>query len=799
MLLSEIRQLIDEGKYAQARQRVQAVERGDKASVSDLITLQLLESQILAKVGKYAASLELAEETFTESKRIKLPLRAVDSLIVMAEALENLGRFDESLKAAQQADEMFNILVGEYAASSPDKRASIAYRKSRALMRKGDFDPALEFLEIALVLYQKTGNKIDIAHSLNSIGIIYWQKGYLDKALEYCSQSFQLREEIGNKQEIAHSLSNIGSIIQKKGDIDLALDYYQRSLVLQKEVGNRQDISRSLNNIGIIYQQKGELDQALDYCRRSLAFRLELGNKQDIAVSFNNMGVIYRDKGELGNALECYQQSLALNEETGSHRDIAYALNNIGEIYMKKGELDLALGSHKRSLTLREQIGNRQNIAVSLNNIGHIYYYKGEINLALEYYEESLELRKAIGNQHVIVLSLVNIGTIHQQMGDLPQALARLSHCLALCEEMGNNLLIAMTLFELISVTLDMDSQEQVQLYLEQLEVVNERASNKMISQQYRLAQALCLKTSTRPRDRGKAEEFFNQVLNEEIIDHQLTIVAIMNLCELLIVELHSSSDPDVLHEVQAHVSRLSEIATDQHSHWLLAETFVLKSKLALVELDLKRAQRFLSEAQRLAEKWGMTKLAIKVSTDYDAMLVQLNRWEELMERNASLLERLELADLDNIFRRMLRKHAIEVPQTPPEDPVMLLILSNSGICLFSQIFKQEGQLEDQLVGAFITAITRLGTNIFENSETIDRIVYREHTLAVKRLDSLCFIYAFKGQSYTALQKLDQFMMGLKKSSSSWEALQRVLETSQTLRLSEQEDINGILNRIFFN
>ncbi|MFQ5979965.1 MAG: tetratricopeptide repeat protein [Candidatus Heimdallarchaeota archaeon] len=798
-MLSEIQQLIDEGKYTQAHHRVQTIERGHTASLDDLITLQILESQILAKIGKYSASFELAEKTFTESKRRKLPLRAVDSLIVMAEALENLGRFDDSLKAAQQAEEMLSILVGEYAASSSGKRASIAFRKSRALMRKGDFDPALDFLEIALALYQKAGNKRDIAHSLNSIGIIFVQKGQLDNALEYCIQSLQLREEIGNKQEIADSLSLLGSIHHKEGDIDLALDHYQRGLALQKEVGNERDISRSLNNIGIIYQQKGELDQALDYYRQSLALREELGNKQDIAMSFNNIGVIYRDKGELDNALECYQQSLALNEETGSHRDIAYALNNIGEIHARKGELDLALESHKRSLALREQIGNNQYIAASLNNIGHVYYYKGEMTLALEYYEQSLALREAIGNQQHIVLSLVNIGTMHQQMGDLNQALSRLSHCLALCKEMGNNLLIAMTLFELTSVTLDMNSREEANLYLNELGSVNERAPNKLISQQYRLARALFLKTSTRPRDRGKAEELFDQVLNEEIIDQQLTIIALLNQCDLLIVELHSSSDPDVLHEVQSHVSRLSDIASDQHSHWLLAETFVLKSKLALVELDLKRAQRFLSEAQRLAEKWGMTKLAIKVSTDYDAMLVQLNRWEELLERNASLLERLELADLENIFRRMLRKHAIEVPQTLPEDPVMLLILSDSGICLFSRIFEQEGQLEDQLVGAFITAITRLGTNIFEDSETIDRIVYREHTLAVKRLDSLRFIYAFKGQSYTALQKLDQFMRGLEKSSLSWKALQRVLETSQALRPKEQEEINRLLNRIFFS
>ncbi|MHA2274056.1 MAG: hypothetical protein ACXACI_19610, partial [Candidatus Hodarchaeales archaeon] len=114
----------------------------------------------------------------------------------------------------------------------------------------------------------------------------------------------------------------------------------------------------------------------------------------------------------------------------------------------------------------------------------------------------------------------------------------------------------------------------------------------------------------------------------------------------------------------------------------------------------------------------------------------------------------------------------------------------------FSRIFS-ESQINDQLLGGFLSAISSFGAEMFEATETLDRIMYQEHTLALKPLDSLMFTYIFKGPSYSALQKLDRFTGTVHASTLAWNGLTRMVKTGKTLNNSEEIAIVDIANEIF--
>jgi len=77
--------------------------------------------------------------------------------------------------------------------------------------------------------------------------------------------------------------------------------------------------------------------------------------------------------------------------------------------------------------------------------------------------------------------------------------------------------------------------------------------------------------------------------------------------------------------------------------------------------------------------------------------------------------------------------------------------------------------MNDQLIGGFLSVIQTITTEIFD--QTLDRIKLKEHTILIRKDESLQACYVFKGQSYSAQQKLSKFINGLKENTSLFTAI----------------------------
>jgi hypothetical protein len=206
---------------------------------------------------------------------------------------------------------------------------------------------------------------------------------------------------------------------------------------------------------------------------------------------------------------------------------------------------------------------------------------------------------------------------------------------------------------------LDQNLLDKAHKYLDHLKSISNldvSSYDSLITQRYQVAQALMLKTSPRIKDKARAQEILQQFIEEECSDHDLTVAALLILCDLLLVELRMSSALEVLEEVKTINSRLLSIAKQQYSFWLFAETYVLKARLALFELDLKNSTQLLDQALLIAEENGLTKLAVKIYSEQTRLQDQMAQWQQLADRDASLNERLDLARLESMILRMARR-----------------------------------------------------------------------------------------------------------------------------------------------
>lgn len=325
--LIHVEDLIHEGKFDEALQFVKYIEKNAEISPIHRFTCEILKNIIFIKKGLYKEALKSLEMIFQKNNSMRNTLQGVKAYIAMAEALQYLGKLDESLNAIKEGERIVRTFKHEFPTNDLQQiNAFLLYQKGSVLQKKGDLDQAMNYHWQALTIRERIGNKYDIAASLNSIGMIYDLMGDWDRALEYYQQSLTLRNEIGNKLDIAISLNNIGVVYLLKGQMNQALDLYEQSLALFEQLGNKQYIAGSLTNIGIIHRVKGNLDLALDNYTQSLDIRREIGDKQEIARLFNNMGVIYADKGDWNQGLEYYKQCLTIREQNGNNHKISITL-----------------------------------------------------------------------------------------------------------------------------------------------------------------------------------------------------------------------------------------------------------------------------------------------------------------------------------------------------------------------------------------------------------------------------------------------------------------------------------------
>ncbi|MHA1996092.1 MAG: tetratricopeptide repeat protein [Candidatus Hodarchaeales archaeon] len=491
----------------------------------------------------------------------------------------------------------------------------------------------------------------------------------------------EIAEELNHAKELMH-----------QGRLKKALSNVER---LGKSVGlpDRDQFACELLKSNIL--SRLPLDEALKYCQKELILFKEIGNKLSVAWALSRIGDVFRWKGETSQALRYYNESLILYEQIGKKREIAYSLTKIGSIYRWKGQLleylsvnslnedlDQALKYFQQSFDIHEEIGDINNIIRSLDSIGDIYRLKDDSDQALKYYKRSLNLRKEIGLKKDVATSLYNIGHICSLKNDLNQALKYFQLCLDYFEEFGDIIMKSNILFELVSITIEKDNLDLANHYFHRLKLINKTEDNLLINQQCRVAESLLLKTKNRLIHKAKAQEILQNVIDEDSVINldirfkKSYILAIFNLCELLIDELKCYGEREVLIQIKAllakifdFISLLQEYRAYYYSYisyyssfyshislslpdWqqLLIRSLMLKAKFSLIEGDAESAFNILEQAMVLSSKMGLIKLHQEVIEEKEYLSAELEKWEELYTRNAPLKDRIEKVRMNQYF-----------------------------------------------------------------------------------------------------------------------------------------------------
>jgi tetratricopeptide (TPR) repeat protein len=625
------------------------------------------------------------------------------------------------------------------------------------LMQKCEFEEALRLLNE--FKNQKTLN----SHEQISVYLLksqllskLWQ---FNKAHKNANKAYQLSQEIGETSQLYEIYLEMILTANSTSNLELALDFVEKAEDLLKNFSHKIPNERIKREADLLFQK-----------------------------SFT-----YYNNGEINKAQKYGKRALSLREKLKSNVDIALSLQQLGSIYTIMGEFDIGLKYLERGLNLSKKINYRQMIPAFYNSYGICYAYKGELDESLKYYNKGFILSKELKMRRLTSSILNNMGMVCQQKGNLDNALELFEKSLKISERL--NLRLSPILDSLFHLSIEKGDFDSASNYLQRLNELKDReAMNNII---YLVDKAIMLKTSNRARNRVKAEEIFKQIIKDEAANYEMKIIALINLCDLLLIELNHTYDLEILDEVNPYILQLLNLAEKNRSYSLLAETQLLQAKLALLTLDINETRRFLTQAQKIAENYKLHRLAIKISNEHDEFLKHLSKWENLENSEKSLIERMEMAHIKEQMERLIRRRGVEQSDLSDEDPVVLLIISEGGNTLFSEKFVEEWSFKDHLFGGFLTAINTFSEEMF--SEGFERAKFGKYTLIMKSIPPFIVCYLFKGKSYLAQQRIVSFINELKRNQKVWKTFNDFYDLNKEIKMKDIPSLEPLVREIFID
>ena len=436
-----------------------------------------------------------------------------------------------------------------------------------------------------------------------------------ERSIEYGKAALDLSRKTGNQINEALSLRSIGVSNHFLDRYDIAKEYYDSSLSVSVEAGYKDGEGASLYNIGSIYEYMGDYDRALEYYLQALKLREESQDKRAMVYIYSGIGNIYKYQNNYDLALENFNKCLAISEELDQKNEIAYSRYNMGLIYNDLKEYEKALSYYQESLEIRIAINDKNGVASSEEAMGDVYVNLGNYEKALQHHMEALAIATEIDNKWSMISAMISIGNIHTETGQHGKVLLYLNRALEMAREINSLTLTRRSYLSLSQYYESLDSHKPALDYFKLYSVLNDSMYNEESSKQIAAMQTLY---ETEKKDKEiqlqKAEIKGNEA---ELRRRNIQRYALLGGITLVIILM------SVLHRGYMHKKRTNVLLTEQnreinqHQEEIKAQRDYLetlnkelgmqKAELENVLKNLKETQSQLVESERMASLWQLT------------------------------------------------------------------------------------------------------------------------------------------------------------------------------------------------
>ncbi|MHA2001600.1 MAG: tetratricopeptide repeat protein [Promethearchaeota archaeon] len=494
---------------------------------------------------------------------------------------------------------------------------------------------------------------------------------------------------------------------------------------------------------------------------------------------FKIQAQILRYHDNFPEALAKLSTSMEIFKKETFYSEILLNTCLLGNFLNQNGNTKESLKIFNKALAISEIEKPPLMRGMIFNGLGMVYMKQGKLDLAEEYFQKTLEIHKHKNEEHALRYIYNNLGKLARQRSEYNKAIDYFSKSVEYSRLEHESTELSQYLFNLFEVYIDVERISDASSIFQELRNLQlSKKDSKAIYYRTQIAHALLLRHNIRVSNLATAQSILKEFINKPPGDSELYLIVLMNYCEILILDLKMSKDPQIIIELNEYFQKLENIAGFQGSYYLLAEIALLRAKILLLNLDLAKARKILNDAQEIAENHGFNNLAMKISDEHDKILEQLSSWQQFSSQTTSIDQRIKLSGVSEQITKFLGRNKEKKSQISLETPLLLLILSEDGLALFSNPFNPQWSPDSQLFGGLISAFHILSKELFTHS--FERAKFGQYNVIMSNDTSpflLCYVY--RGFSYSAQNHLKEFTQQLQSDSFLWKGLKESLKNGQ--------------------
>jgi CHAT domain-containing protein/tetratricopeptide (TPR) repeat protein len=447
---SDLRALIDEGRYARAEAAAEALVASsettygpDSFEAAQAIDF-LVETLWLEGKGVTERARVLAERTI----RIKTEQHATESLLVPS--LLNLGNLRMQAAEYEQASPLFErALKITEAVRGPNhpETADCLDALALASLRRQQFKQARELIVRSLHIREAAPAEVaKTARTLDAAAQMYQQTGDYASARPLLERALRLRDRSGpSHPDRAWTLGLMGDQLLFEGDPEKAKDVYLQSLALAERTLSSEHpvLSVYLRNLAAADNRLGNLSEAIASNERGLAIAEKaLGESHfEVAGQLNDLAERRLAEGNYEVARRLYERALALMEKRlgPDHVDVATEVFNLARVRADLGDMAEARRQHERAIGIWQRALGPDHpfVGISLVALADLLVEQRLWRQALPLYERALAIRqRSLGPDHPDVAEAAQqLASTLARLGKTTRARELSEHALAIWEK----------------------------------------------------------------------------------------------------------------------------------------------------------------------------------------------------------------------------------------------------------------------------------------------------------------------------------------------------------------------------
>jgi tetratricopeptide (TPR) repeat protein len=167
---------------------------------------------------------------------------------------------------------------------------------AKAYYVKGSYDLSLKHAISAKIASEKINDRLGLAYSLNSIGLIHLTQNKSSEAIKDFLKAMDLAKEVRNVKLQATVYLNLGLSYSQSNRSDIALNYLSLGLEHSKKYNLNTYTAMLMNRMAETYYSTKKYDNALEYYRLVLS-KPEYENNWEYSLAYSGIARIQLERG----------------------------------------------------------------------------------------------------------------------------------------------------------------------------------------------------------------------------------------------------------------------------------------------------------------------------------------------------------------------------------------------------------------------------------------------------------------------------------------------------------------------